>query len=238
MGYQATIFDLDGTILNTVDDLAASMNIAMKECGYETAFTPEHMKEFFGSGVAVAVRRALYYQKGVSLEVLPDVGTDREIVLPEISTKEVGRIQDVFRQYYQEHCRIKTGEYPGITAMLKALRERGIRTGVVSNKPDGAVQELIAYHFPDLFDVVLGETPQIRRKPAPDMLLGTLKKMDLSPETAVYVGDTEIDLQTAAGLKMDCISVTWGFRSRAFLEKQGARIFAGDTSELWQKITL
>ncbi len=142
----------------------------------------------------------------------------------------IRRIQDIFRPYYAAHCAIQTGEYTGISQLLRQLRANGIQTTVVSNKPDPAVQKLTADYFQDLFDFSLGEQPQIRRKPAPDMVLKALKDLGLTPEQAVYIGDSEIDIQTAKNAGLDCISVTWGFRSKTFLEKHGAR-FLIDTPE-------
>ena len=179
----------------------------------------------------MAITRALAIEKGIaSYEQLEYVGQDGDTITPRVDAQEVRRIQDIFRPYYAAHCAIQTGEYAGISPLLRQLRATGIQTAVVSNKPDPAVQKLTADYFQGLFDLALGEQPQIRRKPAPDMVLKALKDSGLTPEQAVYIGDSEIDIQTAENAGLDCLSVTWGFRSKTFLQNHGAR-FLVDTPE-------
>lgn len=229
--YKAAIFDMDGTVLNTLEDLTSALNHVLAETGHDHAYGTAQVRQFFGSGVQVAITRALAIEKGIaSYEQLEYVGQDGDTITPRVDAQEVRRIQDIFRPYYAAHCAIQTGEYTGISQLLRQLRGAGIQTAVVSNKPDPAVQKLTDDYFQGLFDLSLGEQPQIRRKPAPDMVLKALKDLGLTPEQAVYIGDSEIDIQTAKNAGLDCISVTWGFRSKTFLKKHGAR-FLVDTPE-------
>lgn len=216
---KAVIFDMDGTILNTVDDLTDSVNYAMQQCGHRHDFTGNDGRRMFGSGAHTALVRALAMESGIDDDaVLRRIGTSQETPFPGFDEKEVSRIEEVFRPYYLEHSMDRTGPYDGIPELLHALRERGIRTAVVSNKPDPAVKKLAADCFDGLFDAAIGEQPGIRRKPAPDMTVATLRELGVCADEAVYLGDTEIDVAAAASAGMDCICVSWGFRPRAFLE--------------------
>lgn len=229
--YKAAIFDMDGTVLNTLEDLTSALNYVLAETGHAHAYGTAQVRQFFGSGVQVALTRVLAIEKGIaSYDQLEYVGQDGDAITPRVDAQEVRRIQDIFRPYYAAHCAIQTGEYAGISPLLRQLRAAGIQTAVVSNKPDPAVQKLTADYFQGLFDLALGEQPQIRRKPAPDMVLKALKDLGLTPEQAVYIGDSEIDIQTAENARLDCLSVTWGFRSKTFLQNHGAR-FLVDTPE-------
>lgn len=234
MNYKAVIFDMDGTILNTLDDLRVAINYAMGECGHRADWLNTAVRYFFGSGIDVAVRRALAMEAGATEEDLLLIGTEPG---PEaaataagrydgsafgVDPAEVDRIKAIYMPYYAAHCNDLTGPYAGIPETIKALRAAGIKTAVVSNKPDGAVQTLAAETFPGLFDVSIGELPEIRRKPAPDMTQKAMDILGVTAEESVYVGDTEIDMQTAVNVNLSCISVTWGFRSREFLTQHGA----------------
>lgn len=231
--YSAVIFDMDGTVLNTLDDLTDALNHALAQTGHKHDYTTADVRHFFGSGVTVAITRTLAIEKGLaSYDELEAVGQPGDKVTPQIDSKEVARIQDIYKPYYAAHCAVKTGEYAGISTMVRSLREKGIKVAVVSNKPDPAVQNLAADYFPDLFDCVLGEQPQIRRKPAPDMVEKVLSDLGTRPEQAVYVGDSEIDIQTADNAGLDCISVTWGFRPADFLKRHGAKILVDTPEEI------
>lgn len=231
--YNAVIFDMDGTVLNTLDDLTDALNHALEETGHAHAYTTTDVRNFFGSGVTVAITRALAIEKGLaSYDELEVVGQPGDKITPQIDSQEVLRIQNIYKPYYAAHCAVKTGEYDGISAMVRRLREQGIKVAVVSNKPDPAVQDLAADYFPDLFDSVLGEQPQIRRKPAPDMVQKALADLGIAPEDAVYVGDSEIDILTAKNSGLDCISVTWGFRPAEFLKSHGASILVDTPEEI------
>lgn len=231
--YNAVIFDMDGTVLNTLDDLTDALNHALAQTGHAHAYTTADVRNFFGSGVVVAVTRALAIEQGLaSYDELEAVGQPGDKVTPQIDAQEITRIQDIYKPYYTAHCAVKTGEYDGISAMIRRLREKGVKVAVVSNKPNPAVQDLAADYFPDLFDSVLGEQPQIHRKPAPDMVQKVLRDLGLAPEEAVYVGDSEIDIQTAQNAGLDCISVTWGFRPAEFLKSHGASILVDTPAEI------
>ena len=233
---RAAVFDMDGTILDTAEDLRLAMNHAMGETGHRSGFTREDAYFFFGSGVLVAIRRALLRERGAGYEALLDVGTEREAPVSEETARETERIRAVYAPYYQAHCEDHTGPYPGVPEALRALRAAGIRTAVVSNKPDAATRLLAAQRFGGLFDLAVGEHAGVRRKPAPDMTLSALRRLGVSPAEAAYIGDTEIDLQTAENAGLPCVAVTWGFRSRAFLERRGAEIFADSAEEMLERL--
>lgn len=241
MKYQAAVFDMDGTVLNTVDDLNSAMNYAMEQTGHRHDYTPEDTRRFFGSGVLVALTRALAVEKGAETGSLVDIGTPRERFPEGISAealkKEAARIQPVYKEYYDAHCDIRTGPYPGIPQLLCDLRARKVVTAVVSNKPDPAVQKLVKDYFRGMFDLAVGEQDNVRRKPFPDMTDKALKNLGISPEQAVYIGDSEIDMQTAENSHLDCISVAWGFRGREFLEERGAKMIVSRPDEILPIIT-
>lgn len=230
------IFDMDGTILDTSEDLSTSLNYAMEKCGHRHNYTAEDIKNFFGSGVQVAITRALAYENGASLADLVAIGTKEGKVPEAVTQQEIDKILTIFNPYYADHCKIKTGPFPGILDLLKNLRKAGIKLAVVSNKPDQAVRILVKDHFDGYFDFVLGQSSKIRRKPNPDMTIACLKELDADKENSVYIGDSEIDLQTAANSGLDEIAVTWGFRKPDFLIKHGATTLVDNTSELYNEI--
>ena len=209
---QAFIFDLDGTLLDTLGDLAASVNYALQTCGM-----PQHsiddVRRFVGNGVRLLMERAV-----------PDGAANPRF--EEAFT--------TFRQHYLEHSLDTTRPYDGIMEMLQALRQRGYRTAVVSNKFYAATQELCQHFFADSIEVAIGEheAEGIRKKPAPDTVNEALRQLGVSREHAVYVGDSDVDIATAAASGMPCISVLWGFRDREFLLAHGATQFISHPSEL------
>lgn len=233
MNYTTAVFDMDGTVLNTLGDLTDSMNHALAAAGHRHDYTEDDVRQFFGSGVTVAVIRALAREAGTAMADLEQVGTDHDAVTPSVDAEEVKKIQDIYTPYYAAHCDRKTGPYDGILEVLKRLRAAGVKTAVVSNKPDIAVQKLVDDLFTGMFDLSVGEMDGVRRKPAPDMTekalrdLGTADKKD-----AVYIGDSEIDMQTAENSGLDCISVDWGFRGRTFLEGHHAKTIISRPEEL------
>ncbi|MGI6002186.1 MAG: HAD family hydrolase [Lachnospiraceae bacterium] len=232
MKYKAAVFDMDGTVLDTAGDLCDSMNHVMGQLGLPAGFTIEDTHYLFGSGVTVAVSRALAMLDGADYKTLLTVGTEEDEVTRTLDPALREKVQNMFRSYYGQHCSIKTGPYPGIPALLMRLREHGVHTAVVSNKPDPAVQELVDIHFKGLFDRALGESPAIRRKPAPDMTRKIVEELGIMPEEAVYIGDTEIDLQTAENSGTGCICVDWGFRTKDFLTALGAPAVVSSADEL------
>jgi len=220
--YKAAIFDMDGTVLDTVEDMKNAVEYAMGKAGYDVSFTPEDIKSFFGSGIFVALKRA--FKKA---EIPAD-------------DAEINRVMDIYVPYYAEHCREKTAPYPGIMDLLKRLNDNNIKTAVVSNKPHVAVVELNERYFKGQFIAAVGERERegIKRKPAPDMINEVLKILDITGEEAVYIGDSEVDIQTALNSGMDCISVTWGFRDKKFLVESGAKVTAGSAEEVLNIIDL
>ncbi len=217
--YRAAVFDMDGTILNTLGDLTDSLNHVLAERGHRHDFTERDVASFFGSGAAVAMQRALAAEKGATAAELASIGTPRpSFPLTEQDLAEAEAVRQLYSPYYNANCHIRTGPYEGIPELLQQLRAAGIRTAVVSNKGDAEVQKLVQSLFPDCFACALGNRPERRRKPAPDMVLYALGQLGVSPADSVYIGDSEVDLQTAVNSGLACISVDWGFRERAFLE--------------------
>jgi phosphoglycolate phosphatase len=209
--YNTFIFDLDGTLLNTLDDLAASVNYALRTHGMPER-TLDEVRSFVGNGVRLLMERAI-----------PE-GTDNPRFEETFAT---------FRQYYMDHSLDKTRPYEGIPEMIHALKQRGCRLAVVSNKFYAATQELIRHFFPEI-TVAIGEheSEGIRKKPAPDTVFEALRQLGVAKENAVYVGDSDVDLQTAHNSGLPCISVLWGFRDRDFLLAHGATTFISQPKEL------
>ncbi|MBQ7003870.1 MAG: HAD family hydrolase [Oscillospiraceae bacterium] len=200
MNYKLAIFDLDGTILDTLEDLTDGVNYALSECGYPVRTIAE-VRRFVGNGIRKLIERAL------------PAGT------PEA---EIDRVHGIFSPYYKAHCDVKTKPYDGIPEMLQALRAAGMETAVLSNKGDFAVQPLIRHYFPDLFTLAFGERPGIPRKPAPDAVFEILERLGTDKADAVYIGDSNVDIETARNAGLSCICVDWGFRDRAQLIEDGA----------------
>ena len=239
--YKAVFFDMDGTVLDTLEDLTIALNYAMKQTRHRHDFKTETVRSFFGSGIRVAIRRALALEANPELSAADLIRIDTEafepVGLTGSSTKEsvpagltgnstekqepeeIRRIRTIYQPYYEQCCDDHTKPYPGVPEMLCELRRQGIRTAVISNKPDAAVQILADRLFPGMFDYAAGERSGTARKPAPDLILQTAETMHMKPDEILYVGDSEIDLQTAKNAGMDCVAVTWGFRDREMLEK-------------------
>ncbi len=196
--YDTVIFDMDGTLLDTLEDLADAVNAALAHFGYPQR-TLEEVRAFVGNGVRLLMIRAL-----PGGEENPDF----EAAL------------DWFRAYYRDHADVKTGPYPGLTDLVEQLKARGFRMAIVSNKFQDAVAALSGRYFGDLLPVAIGENEAagIRKKPAPDTVDQALRLLGSSRERAVYIGDSEVDAATAENAGMPCILVSWGFRDRALLE--------------------
>ncbi|MBQ5431751.1 MAG: HAD family hydrolase [Lachnospiraceae bacterium] len=232
--YTAAIFDMDGTILDTLDDLTDAMNYALAQTGHRHNYSSDLVRRFFGSGVTVAIQRALATESGFDLDRLEDIG-DPTITMKEPlpwTEEEVARIQAIYKPYYDSHCAIHTGPYKGINEMISALKKAGIKTAVVSNKPDSAVQSLCQVHFNGIFDFALGEKKGLRRKPAPDMVDTCIRALDVDPKDCVYIGDSEVDIATAQSSHIPCISVDWGFRSHHYLENVKADVIASTAEDV------
>lgn len=210
MKYQTVIFDMDGTILETLEDIRDSVNVTMDHMGCPRR-SLEEVRNFVGNGAAKLIERSM-----------PQ----------DASREDIDRALAFYKTYYDAHAQIKTGPYEGIPELLKALKERGIQIAVVSNKPDEAVKSLAEHYFPGLFPVAIGQRPEFATKPAPDSVFEAMRLLGAKPETTVYVGDSDVDIDTARNSGLDCISVTWGFRSVDFLLEHGAKTLAHSTQEL------
>lgn len=205
------IFDLDGTLLDTLQDLAAAVNFALRKNGMEE-HSIDDIRRFVGNGVRKLIERAV-----------PDGSKNP-------------RIDEVFadfRSYYMQHSLDTTKPYDRITEILQELKMRGCKMAVVSNKMMAATQELVAHFFPEI-EVAIGENEAegIRKKPAPDMVFEALNRLGAEAESAVYIGDSDVDIQTARNAGVLCISVLWGFRNRKFLLEHGAQRFIEKPSEI------
>lgn len=209
------IFDLDGTLLNTLGDLAASANAALA-ANHLPTHTQDSIRQFVGNGIRKLIERAC--PANVSPELLNHVHAD-------------------FCQHYAQHCADTTAPYPGIPQLLDTLRQRGILTAVVSNKADFAVQQLCTQFFPGQFDAIAGEREGIRRKPAPDTVNAILHQLNVNASDAVYIGDSDVDVETARNAGTRCIAVTWGFRDRAILLNAGAQLLADSPAALLPILT-
>ena len=214
MRYDAVIFDLDGTLLDTLGDLAASTNRTLAHYGFPQRSVDE-VRRFVGNGVERLIRRAV------------PVNTDEA---------SLQSCLDWFKTDYMAHMRELTAPYPNILALLEALRDSGYKVGVVSNKFDGAVKELCRMYFGPLVSSAVGERPGLQKKPARDLVMLCMDELKVRPEHCVYVGDSDVDIQTAANAGLPCLSVSWGFRDRYFLLEHGADVIVDTPEELLEKI--
>lgn len=210
MSYDVYVFDLDGTLLDTLKDLTASVNHALRWAGM-----PEHSIEeirwFVGNGVKKLMERAI-----------PDG----------LNNPRFDEVYQEFRQHYLHHGLDTTVPYPGIMELLQALKEEGKQIAVVSNKFYKATEELCQHFFDGLVDVAIGEREGIRKKPAPDTVEEALRQLNADRTHAVYVGDSDVDIQTARNSGLPCISVLWGFRDQDFLLAHGATTFVANPSDI------
>lgn len=213
---KAVIFDLDGTLLNTLDDLADSTNYALSRFGYPTR-TIEEVRQFVGNGVAKLIERAIPEGK---------------------NNPNFEKCLAIFKENYAQNMYNKTAPYNGIIEMLSNLKSKGIKIAVVSNKFDLAVKELCKKYFEGFIDFAAGENEAqgIKKKPAPDTVISVLNEFNFASEDAVYVGDSDVDIMTAKNSKMPCISVTWGFRDKKFLLENGATILINAPSEIYNHL--
>ena len=210
MSYKAVLFDMDGTLLDTLEDLCDSTNHALEQMGYPLRGI-EEIRRFIGNGAEKQIRRAV-----------PE-GTSEGKIMETLAA---------FRAYYQDHCQIKTKVYDGLLDVLSELKEKGVKMAVVSNKPDAAVKKLSREYFGDRLDYAIGPSDGVRCKPYPDMAEEALKALGVEKKDAVFVGDSEVDVQTGLNAGLDVIAVSWGFRSREVVIEAGAKMIADDASEL------
>ena len=201
---RAVVFDLDGTLLNTLEDLANATNWALRQHDIPER-SLEEVRQFVGNGVRRLMERAV--PANTDVELFEQVFAD-------------------FRSYYVGHCQERTCLYDGVPQMLRSLKEQGLHLAIVSNKLQAGVDELYRQYFSEDVEVAIGERPGMARKPAPDMVQLALSELGVTAGEAVYVGDSDVDLQTARNSGLPCISVLWGFRDRDFLQAHGAQTFA------------
>ena len=204
------IFDLDGTLLNTLKDLAASTNYALRSAGM-----PEHsvedVRRFVGNGVKKLMERAI--PQG-------------------LENPKFDETYATFRKHYLEHSLDTTKPYDGIPEVLAELKRRGKKLAIVSNKFYAATQELAKHFFPEIIQVAIGERENIRKKPAPDTVLEAMRQLGVGREGTVYIGDSDVDIDTAKNVGVPCISVLWGFRDKDFLIEHGATHLIKEPKEL------
>lgn len=208
--YETYIFDLDGTLLSTLNDLAASTNYALRT-HHMPERTLDEVRQFVGNGVKKLMERAI------------PGGTDNP---------DFDNTYATFRQHYMQHNLDTTKPYPGIMEMLQQLHNEGKNVAVVSNKFYAATRDLCRHFFAHLVPVAIGEREDIRKKPAPDTVLEALRQMGVSSKGAVYIGDSDVDVMTAQNSGIPCISVLWGFRDKEFLLQHGATTFISSPQEL------
>lgn len=210
MKYDTVIFDMDGTILYTLDDLTDAVNYAMVKVGLKLRAV-EEIRGFVGNGIKKLVERCM----------------------PENYSKELfERAYEYFSEYYKEHCYDKTRVYGGVNELIDELRGKGIKTAVVSNKDDYGVKTLCEVFFKGLFDSQKGVRENLAKKPAPDLCEDALKELKSEKKNAVYVGDSDVDFLTAKNSGLDFIGVSWGFKGREFLKNLGAENIADTPSEV------
>ncbi len=208
------IFDLDGTLLDTLTDLTNSVNYAMERQGFPV-HSEEAVRQMVGNGIYVLMDKA--------------VPGGRECPAYSSCLKD-------FREHYEVHKKDFTKPFPGILEFLKKASKKGYQMAVVSNKFDLAVKGLCQDFFHPYITAAIGESSQIARKPAPDTVFEAMRQLRAKPGQCVYVGDSDVDLATAQNAGIPCISVSWGFRSREFLLEHGAGSIAGSTEELWETL--
>ncbi len=201
MNYDTFLFDLDGTLLDTLQDLHASVNAALRSQNRPER-SLEEVRSFVGNGVRMLMKRSFGGKEEPGLEV---------------ALKN-------FKAHYAAHCLDLTHPYAGIPELLHELRHRGFKMGVVSNKTDAEVKALCRKFFGETFQTAIGEREGVRRKPAPDTIFQALKELGSEASSALYIGDSDIDLETARNAGLDCVSVTWGFRSPEQLQRAGAKV--------------
>lgn len=212
MQYKAVIFDLDGTLLNTLDDLYLSVNYALEHFKYPLR-TKEEVKGFVGNGIRDLMTKSC--------------------------PKDIDNFEEClqfFKEYYSLHSQDNTRPYDDIVSLLEKLNQQGIKCAIVSNKFDGAVKELAEKYFNGLITVAVGESPNVNKKPAPDSVLKVMELLDVKNDEVIFVGDADTDIETSKNASIKCVSVLWGFRSKEFLLEKGGSIFVKKPLEILEHI--
>lgn len=196
MKYNSVVFDLDGTLLDTLGDLRDSVNFTLEKNGLPKR-TTEEIRSFVGNGIRLLIERSV----------------------PENTPSEItDQCFSDFKEYYKDHSAILTKAYDGIIDLMNELKSKGVKIAVVSNKADFAVKTLMEDYFSGLYDCAYGERAGVPRKPEPDSVFGAISEMGADAENTVYIGDSEVDVETSKNAKLPCIAVTWGFRDKEVLE--------------------
>lgn len=212
--YQLAIFDLDGTLLDTLADLRQGLNYALSTQGFAPRTLPE-VRAFVGNGIRKLIERAV------------PAGTDEA---------QIEAVFEAFNPYYAVHCADFTTTYPGISELLRQLQADGVVSAVVSNKPDYAVKTLSAQYFPGLLAASAGAKDGVRKKPCPDAVFEVVRQLGAEALRAVYIGDSEVDVATARNAGLPCISVSWGFRDRDVLVNAGAETICDSMDALYRAL--
>lgn len=212
--YEAVLFDLDGTLLDTLEDLRDAVNYVMRQYRF-----PEHSMEEIRRAVGNGIRKLMERSvpEGTKADILEAAFLD-------------------FKGYYKANCKNKTKPYAGMSELVEKLKEDGYKLAVVSNKNDEAVKEIIPYYFGELFDISVGAKEGMEKKPAPETTFYVLEQLGVAKEKALYIGDSQVDVKTAENAGMEGIFVTWGFRDREELEEAGAQEFADTAAQLFEMI--
>ncbi|MBQ9098616.1 MAG: HAD-IA family hydrolase [Clostridia bacterium] len=214
MSYKLALFDMDGTVLDTLQDLADATNAVMVLHGYPTHST-EAVRGFVGNGALKLIENAV------------PTGTD---------SQKIQAVLADFKTYYGQHNAHATKPYAGVPEMLRALRAAGVRTAVVSNKPDFAVKALAKQYFPGLFDMAVGDREGVQKKPAPDSVFEAMRVLGYGADETVYIGDSDVDVETAKNAHVDGIFVDWGFRSVQTLRESGAKVIVSSPADITARI--
>ena len=214
MKLDVAVFDLDGTILDTLCDLKNSVNFALEKNGLPLRST-EEIRAFVGNGIRLLIERSV--PENTPLEITDKCFVD-------------------FKEHYKENSSVFTKPYDGIVDVLNELKNNGVKTAVVSNKADFAVQELVSEYFSDAFLFATGEKEGVRRKPCPDSVFEAIKVLGGNKNTTVYIGDSEVDIETSRNSGVSCIAVTWGFRSKEVLESLNPEYIIDKPSQITEII--
>ena len=210
MRYNTIVFDLDGTLLNTLEDLCDSVNVIMERFGWKT-HSLEEIRRFVGNGIGKLMERATPEGR---------------------KNPQFEEAFEAFRAYYTDHCQIKTRAYDGVVDLMNELKENGAKLAIVSNKNDAAVKELNEIYFSGCVSAAIGEVEGRQRKPAPDEVYAALEELGSTKDEAVYIGDYEVDYATASASGLPCVLVSWGFRDKELLESFDAEKVVDNVKDL------
>ncbi len=210
MKFDTVIFDLDGTILDTLEDLSDSVNFALTKNDLPTR-NIEEVRSFVGNGIRLLIERAV--PENTETSIIDNCFND-------------------FKVHYKSNSTNKTKPYDGITEVLNDLKNSGVKLALVSNKADFAVQGIIEKYFPHIFHFATGEKEGVRRKPYPDSVLATMEYLDSDKNNTVYIGDSEVDVETARNCGIPCVGVTWGFRDKAVLSELNPEYIIDETKQI------